>query len=132
MSLDRVRKILVALLLITGLVGDSLAVYHTTAEDVILEAIESGNPIPIYADARLLLGYPIETIQAAEKAAVEALFDPTTSDETRREIQPWHGVTLVFTDPWEQAPGGFDPVQMAGLRQVFSQGRYRVLRVEQE
>jgi hypothetical protein len=103
---------------------------HTTADDVILGAIESGNLIPVYADARVLLGHPLETIQFTQKeAAVQAFFDPATSSDARWDILDRYGITLIFDGPWEQALGQFDPQQMSGLRPVYAGGRYQVLQV---
>lgn len=104
---------------------------HTTDDDVILSAQETGNLMRVYADTRVLLGHPIETIQFAEKeAAVKAFFDATTSEDGRREILGRYGVTLVYSGPWEEALGGADPGQMHDLKQIFAEGRYRVFRVE--
>jgi hypothetical protein len=103
---------------------------HTTSTDVVLGAAETGNLIPAFADAQVVLGHPIETIQIKEKkAAVEAFFDPATSKETRWEILRRYRVTLVFCGPWEQELGEFDPLEMQGVRQVYAQGRYEVFQV---
>ena len=104
---------------------------HTTTDDVVLGAMESGNLIPAYANARVLLGHPIETIQIAQKEeAVRAFFDAAMSDEVRREILHRYRVTLIVYGPWEGALGGFDPAQMPGLRLVYVAGRYQLFRVE--
>lgn len=116
--------------------SDELAVMdwlseHTTAADIVLGAMESGNLIPVYASSRVLLGHPIETIRFSQKeAAVQAFFATATPDEARQEILRRYGVTLILYGPWEQALGGFDPAQMPGLRPVYAQGRYRLFRVE--
>jgi hypothetical protein len=103
---------------------------HTTTSDVILAATESGNLIPVHADARVLVGHPIETIQFEQKKDdVAAFFDPATPEEQRWEILRRYGITLVFYGPWEQELGQFDPRQMAGLKQVYAEGRYQVFQV---
>lgn len=106
--------------------------HHTTTSDITLSAEESGNLIRVYADTRVVLGHPIETIQFGEKeAAVQAFFDPATPQQARREILRRYGVTLVYYGPWEKAFGGVDPERMPGLRQVFAEGSYRIYRVEE-
>ncbi len=106
--------------------------HHTTADDIILGAMETGNVIPVYADARVLLGHPIETIQVAQKeAAVKAFFDLVTPEETRREILRRYGVTLIVYGPQERALGGFDPAHLPGLEEVYAAGRYQLFRVKE-
>jgi len=106
---------------------------HCTSDDVVLTAMESGNLVPVYADCRVVLGHPIETIQFASKeAAVASFYDAATSEQSRWQILQRYGVTLVYQGPWERALGEFDPSQMRGLRPLYTTGLYRVLQVEGE
>jgi hypothetical protein len=52
--------------------------------------------VPIYADARVFVRHPIETIGFKEKrAAVDRFFNPSTSETDRQElIERWQ-ITLV-------------------------------------
>lgn len=104
---------------------------HCSSDDLVLTAMESGNLIPLYADCRVLLGHPIETIQfAAKQADVESFYDARTPASTRLEILQQYRVTLVYQSPWERALGEFDPAQMPGLTPVYDAGHYRVFQVE--
>jgi len=104
---------------------------HCSPDDLALTAMESGNLIPVYADCRVLLGHPIETIQfAAKEADVASFYDARTPSSTRWEILRRYGITLVYQSPWDRTLGEFDPSQMPGLRPLYTAGHYRVFQVE--
>ena len=104
---------------------------HCSSDDLVLTAMESGNLIPVYADCRVLLGHPIETIQfAAKQADVVSFYDAKTPPSTRSEILRRYGVTLVYQSPWERALGDLNPSQMPGLTPVYDKEHYRVFQVE--
>ncbi len=55
-----------------------------------------GNLLPIYADARVFVGHPIETIGFKEKTAVvDRFFDPTTTEADRQALIDRWQITLV-------------------------------------
>ena len=69
---------------------------HTTDRDVVLSDWRFGNQLPIYAEARVFVGHPIETIGFQEKqAAVERFFDPSTSATDRQVLIDRWQITLV-------------------------------------
>jgi hypothetical protein len=69
---------------------------HTTDRDVVLSDWRFGNLLPIYADTRVLVGHPIETIGYAEKRAeADRFFDPSTSEADRQALIDRWKITLV-------------------------------------
>ena len=69
---------------------------NTTDRDVILSDWRFGNLVPIYADARVFNGHPIETAFFKDKEAeVNHFFDSSTSDVDRHAFLSKWGVTLI-------------------------------------
>jgi hypothetical protein len=69
---------------------------HTSDRDVVLSDWRFGNQLPVYAEARVFVGHPIETIGFTEKqAAVERFFDPATPETDRQALIDRWGITLV-------------------------------------
>lgn len=69
---------------------------HTTDRDVVLADWRFGNLQPMYADARVFVGHPIETIGfQAKRAAVERYFDPSTPEIDRQKLIDRWQITLV-------------------------------------
>lgn len=65
--------------------------HNTTGADIVLADWRFGNLIPAFADARVFIGHPIETIGFKDKRqAAERFFDPTTSNDRREMLlQQW-------------------------------------------
>ena len=78
---------------------------HTTDRDVVLSDWRFGNLVPIYADARVFVGHPIETIGYPEKsAAVDRFFDPATLEADRQALLDRWKITLVVAPTDRLAP----------------------------
>ncbi len=88
---------------------------HTSDRDVVLSDWRFGNLQPIYAEARVFVGHPIETIGFKEKqAAAEHFFDPSTPEIERRAlIERWQ-ITLVVASADRPAPPDHDIVFQQG------------------
>jgi hypothetical protein len=88
---------------------------HSTDRDVVLSDWRFGNLLPIYADARVFVGHPIETIDFNEKsAAVDRFFDPATPAADRQALIDRWEITLVVA-PTDRLP-------VRGSQIVFRQG----------
>jgi hypothetical protein len=78
---------------------------HTSDRDVVLADWRFGNLQPIYAEARVFVGHPIETIGFKEKqAAVDRFFDPSTPETERRALIDQWQITLVVAPADRPAP----------------------------
>ncbi len=78
---------------------------HTTDRDVVLSDWRFGNLLPIYANARVFVGHPIETIGYAEKRAdVDRFFDPTTAAADRQTVIDRWGISVVVVPSDRPAP----------------------------
>jgi hypothetical protein len=78
---------------------------QTTDRDVVLSDWRFGNLLPIYANARVFIGHPIETIGYAEKrAAVDHFFDPTTPEADRQALIDRWQITFVVAPTDRPAP----------------------------
>lgn len=100
--------------------ADQLAAFewlgrHTTAQDVVLSDWRFGNQLPIYANARVFVGHPIETIDyAAKTALVERFFDPATPPTERQALIDRWQITWVVAQPDRPAPPGGEPLFQQG------------------
>ena len=78
---------------------------HTTDRDVVLSEWRFGNLLPIYADARVFVGHPIETIGYKEKrATVDRFFDPSTPEADRQALIDRWQITFVVAPADRPAP----------------------------
>ncbi|HET7375270.1 MAG TPA: hypothetical protein VFK30_01105, partial [Anaerolineae bacterium] len=81
-----------------------------------------GNLAPIYADARVFIGHPIETAFFKNKEAeVNHFFDSSTSDADRHAFLSKWRVTLIAVGPEESIAAGLDRRTI-----VFEQGAYSI------
>jgi hypothetical protein len=93
---------------------------RTTDRDVVLSEWRFGNLLPIYANARVFVGHPIETIgYQAKRAEVERFFDPATSQADRQALlDRWDITFVVASTDWPAPPGG-QIVFKHGLLNIF-------------
>jgi len=68
---------------------------HTTDRDVVLSDWRFGNLVPIYADARVLVGHPIETIDFARKQQIAETFFAADGVDRAAVIDEWHITWIV-------------------------------------
>jgi hypothetical protein len=107
--------------------ADQLAVLNwlgrnSNDRDVVLADWHFGTLVPIYANARVFVGHPIETIGFKEKAAlVDRFFDPTATKADRQALIDRGQITLVV------APT--DRVELPDRIPVFQQGNLAVYRI---
>ncbi len=107
--------------------GDELAALawlgrHTTDRDVVLADWRFGNRLPIYADARVFVGHPIETIGFKEKqAAADHFFEPATPEIDRQALIDRWRITLVVTST--------DQLALPRGQIVFKQGPLNIYQI---
>jgi hypothetical protein len=95
---------------------------HTTDRDVVLSDWRFGNVLPIYANARVFVGHPIETIGSTEKTAlVDRFFDPTTTEADRQALIDQGKITLVVAPADRLAP--------PHSQIVFQQGAWKIYQI---
>ena len=71
---------------------------HTTDRDVVLSAWEFGSLVPIYAEARVFIGHPIETIDfKAKNVLVDQFFTEATAAQRSELIQRWQ-ITVIAAE----------------------------------
>ncbi len=99
--------------------------HNTTDRDVVLSDWRFGNLVPIYSNARVFIGHPIETAFFKDKEAdVTHFFDPTTSDFDRYAfLLKWH-VTLIAVGPPESIGLEWDAQNIAFRRGAYSIYRF--------
>lgn len=114
--------------------ADELAAFawlrtHTTPDEVVLSAFDTGNIVPAYAGNRVFLGHGPETVRADEKKALVArFFDAQTEDEWRRSLLREYGIAYVLIGPRERALGTFDPASTPYLSLVYENESYVIYR----
>jgi hypothetical protein len=90
--------------------------------DVVLSDWHFGNLVPIYANARVFVGHPIETIGFKEKTALaDHLFDPTTTEADRQALIDRWKITLAVDST--------DRLKLPDRAPVFQQGNLAIYRV---
>jgi hypothetical protein len=93
---------------------------HTTDRDVVLSDWRFGNLLPIYADARVFVGHPIETIGFKEKAAaIDRFFDPAASEADRQALIDRWNITYIVAPPDRPAPPRSQIVLQQGTLNVY-------------
>jgi hypothetical protein len=97
---------------------------NTSDRDVVLSDWRFGNLVPIYSNARVFIGHPIETAFFKDKEAeAEHFFDPSTGDLDRRAFLSKWQVTLIAVGPGESIGAGWNAQTIA-----FQQGAYSIYR----
>jgi len=88
--------------------------------DVVLADWHFGNLVPIYANARVFVGHPIETIGFKEKTAqVDRFFDPTTPEADRQALIDRWQITLVVAPADRLAPPRSQIVFKQGALNIY-------------
>lgn len=86
---------------------------NTTDRDVVLSDWEFGNLVPIYADARVFIGHPIETIDyKTKRTLVDQFFTAMNAAQQRDFLQRWH-ITLIAAQA-DRVLGDFPVIFQAG------------------
>jgi len=94
----------------------------STDRDVVLADWHFGNLVPIYADARVFVGHPIETISFNEKTALaDRFFDPTSTEADRQALIDREKITLIVSPT--------DRLKLPDRSPVFQQGDLAIYRV---
>ena len=97
---------------------------NATGRDVVLSDWRFGNQVPIYSDARVFAGHPIETARFKEKIALVArVLDPGTLESDRQAILKEWRITLIVVGP--ESAVKLDPGRYT-LK--FAQGAYAIYR----
>jgi hypothetical protein len=103
---------------------------HSSPEDTVFCAFQTGNYVPARAGNRVFLGHTPETINAEEKKRIVARFFSVDPDaEWRMSVLSQYNVTYVLVGPRERALGDFRSDAVPFLRQVYDNGRYAIYRV---
>ena len=79
---------------------------HLTEESLILSTMKTGNRIPAFSSARVVIGHPFETPDAAaEEQWVQHLYQDPCVDSDLLQALRRRGVTHVFYGPEEAKLG---------------------------
>jgi hypothetical protein len=93
---------------------------QTTDRDVVLSEWRFGNRLPVYAEARVFVGHPIETIGYQEKTAlVDRFFDPSTAEADRQAVIDRWQITFVVAPTDRPAPPRSQIVFQQGSLNVY-------------
>lgn len=85
---------------------------RATRDDVVLSGLTLGQFVPVYSDARTMLGHWAQTANFYDKQEqVAAFFAPGLGDAERRALLTRYGVTYILYGPEERALGAFDPAR---------------------
>ena len=100
---------------------------NATGRDVVLSDWRFGNQVPIYSEARVFAGHPIETARFKEKTSLVArVLDPSTLEPERQAILKEWRITLIVVGP--ESAVKHDPGRYT-LK--FAQGAYAIYGVGQ-
>jgi asparagine N-glycosylation enzyme membrane subunit Stt3 len=102
---------------------------HTTPDQVVLAAFETGNYLPTRMSARVFAGHGPETIYADLKTDMLNRFFANGDDTFRTELLRDYGISYLFYGPAERALGNFSPEDASYLQQVYDNGRVQIYRV---
>lgn len=99
--------------------------------EVALAAYETGNALPAWAPAFVVIGHGVESAGLARlRGEVAAFYDPATTEEQRLALLAESGARFLFWGPAERRLGGWNPGEARFLRPIFRQGEYALFAVE--
>lgn len=103
---------------------------NAPVDSVALAAYNTSNPLPAWAPLRMVIGHRPENAHWEQVIPrVEAFYQTTTSDETRRALLKEFGVKYVIWGPNERLYGDWLPEGVAYLRLVYQSGVYQLYEV---
>jgi uncharacterized membrane protein len=102
---------------------------HTTSEEVVLAAFETGNYLPTRMSARVFAGHGPETLYADLKTDMLHRFFSDGDDAFRAGLLRDYGISYVFYGPAERDLGSFSLWDAPYLQQVYDNGRVQIYRV---
>lgn len=102
----------------------------TSADQVVLSALETGRFVPLLSGQRPYLAHVVETLQYRRKATEVQRFFGAADDQERRALLSSAGIRYVFYGPAERALGDFDPGRAAFLRPAFEAPETQVYEVD--
>lgn len=98
---------------------------------VVLAAFQTGNAIPAWAPARVVIGHGPESVNLAElENQVEAFFSEKMTDPERLHFIRSHDVQYVWYGPREKALGTWSPNRSDFLTFAYSSADYKIYRVQ--
>jgi hypothetical protein len=110
--------------------SDEIAVFEwigSNAEpgSIVLTSYETGNPLPAWAPAHVLIGLGSESIHLeALQTQVKAFYSASTPDVSRNDLTDRLNIDYVFYGPSERALGDWNPELAPYLSLVFRAGDY--------
>ena len=103
---------------------------QATRADVVLSGLTLGQFVPVYSDARTVLGHWAQTANFyAKQQAVASFFSADTTEAERQALLARYGVTYLIQSAEERALGAFDPATSPLLVPVFRAGATTVYQV---
>jgi hypothetical protein len=101
-----------------------------TADDVVLSGLTLGQFVPVYSDARTVLGHWAQTAHFYDKSdMVVRFFDPIVADTERATIIAQHGVRYLLHGLEERELGDYDPAASPLFEPAYSAEGIVVYRV---
>lgn len=98
--------------------------------DVVISALDTGNPLPAFAPVHVVLGHRAETVPFHQvQEDVERVFQKDVPLKIRKEILAQYHVDYVFWGPNERALGGWEPDPDQGYKLEYQKGEYRLYKV---
>jgi hypothetical protein len=98
---------------------------------VILAAYDTGNALPAWAPAFVVIGHGPESIHLSQlREPVSRFYQAGTPDEERQQLLREFTVDYVFRGPLEAQFGDWDPGSARYLKQVYNQDGYAIYHVD--
>jgi hypothetical protein len=95
--------------------------------DTLLASYETGNALPAWVPARVVVGHGPESADLSTLLPkVQAFFQADTTDDERLELLNAQRVRFVFWGPAERVLGDWDPAQAGYLAPAFRSGEYEI------
>lgn len=98
---------------------------------VVLAAFQTGNAIPAWAPARVIIGHGPESVNLAElENQIKAFFSEKLTDPERLHFIRSHDVQYVWYGPREKGLGSWSPNRSDFLTFAYSNADYKIYRVQ--
>ena len=104
---------------------------NAQVNDVVLAVYSSSNALPSWAPVRVVVGHGPESVGGSElKPVVEAFFQASTTDVTRKFFLEELDVRFVLWGPEERELGEWQPGEADFLKKIYDDGDYQLFEVK--
>lgn len=106
---------------------------YTNGDEVVLASFQTGNALPAWVPARVVIGHRAETVNFSQvEKDVEKFFQANTANEERAVLLKKYDVDYIFWGPNERELGPWNPLKENYLSVIYREDPYYIFQVQNE